>query len=656
MPRLAALGLLAGIGLAAALPTSAAAAGPVRSGEAIVQFSASVRPWQQRAAVRAVGGRVTRDLHVIHGLGVRLPAGAAGRLARDPRVRAVSANAAMRTTAAPGAAGGRWGFWQPQDLSTAFVQSTRADKAWTDPNSDATGAGVTVAVIDTGVAGDLPDFRVSAADPTSRVIATAVTNPDATTAADLYGHGTHVAGLVAGNSKALPTDDPLNNRYIGTAPDASLVAIKASDDHGNSSLIDVIAGVQFAVDHRDDYGIRVINLSMSSAVAQSYRTDPLDAAVEAAWFKGIVVVAAAGNRGTAADAVSYAPGNDPYVITVGGVDDHATKDTLDDTLADWSSRGVTQDGFAKPDLVAPGAHIVAPLAPGSDLPALCSACVVDGRYFRMGGTSMAAPIVAGIAADVISAHPDWTPAQVKGAMTYYGDGTDPNVRLTADGAHEVAADNAVNASADELASDEGLTPNDFVDASTGDIDYTRASWGRASWSDAAGPLRASWGRASWGCVCSDTTGGALPTRASWGRASWSSFFGETPGEFGELGGGTSGAARHDEPAASPRAPGPAPAAAPASGAVESAALKSPRPSYAGYCTGQTHKRHGARKSARERCLGAMKDLAQGRATSPRKACRALSRTPEAGRRRSAFSLCVTAGARLKTDLARQRGA
>src|SRR5207237_517399 len=114
--------------------------------------------------------------------------------------------------------------------------------------------------------------------------------------------------------------DPLAGRYVGTAPEADLVSIKAADDDGNSSLIDVIAGVQFAVDHRDDYGIRVLNLSMNSAVEQSYRTDPLDAAVEAAWFHGIVVVAAAGNRGTAADAVSYAPANDPYVITVGGVD------------------------------------------------------------------------------------------------------------------------------------------------------------------------------------------------------------------------------------------------------------------------------------------------------------------------------------------------
>jgi serine protease AprX len=646
--------LLAVIGLAAALPASASASTPAVAGEAIVQFSASVRPAEQRAAVRAAGGSVIRDLHLIGGLGVRLPAGAAARLAKSPGVRVVSSNAAMRTTGEPDA--GRWAHWRPDALGTAFVHSTRAEKAWTDPNSPATGAGVTVAVIDTGVAGDLPDFRVSDSDPASRVIATAVTNPDATTAADLYGHGTHVAGLIAGNSKALPAGDPLNNRYIGTAPESELVAIKASDDHGNSSLIDVIAGVQFAVDHRDDYGIRVINLSMSSAVAQSYRTDPLDAAVEAAWFRGLVVVAAAGNRGAAADAVSYAPANDPYVITVGGVDDHATKDTLDDTLADWSSRGVTQDGFAKPELVAPGAHIVAPLAPGSDLISLCATCVVDGRYFRMGGTSMAAPIVAGIAAGVLSAHPHWTPDQVKGALTHYVDGDDATVRLTADGAHEVAADNAVNASNGQLGANEGLTPNDFLDPATGEIDYTRASWGRASWSDAVDGLRASWGRASWGCVCADITGGAMPTRASWGRASWSSFFGKTPDEFGELAGGTSGASHADAPAAVAAATSPAvtvTATAQGTVAVEGAGAASPRTSYGRYCKGQTHRRAQGGSQFR-RCIAAMKRLAKGAVASPRKACRGLGRAPRNGRRSTPFRLCVAGGARLKADLARPK--
>src|SRR5207244_3812652 len=119
--------------------------------------------------------------------------------------------------------------------------------------------------------------------------------------------------------------------------------VKVSDDAGNATVLDVIYGLQFAVDHKDDYGIRVINLSLQSTEAESYRTDPLDAAVEAAWFDGITVVAAAGNRGIADDAVDYAPGNDPYVITVGAIDDQATLTSDDDLQASWSSRGVTQD-------------------------------------------------------------------------------------------------------------------------------------------------------------------------------------------------------------------------------------------------------------------------------------------------------------------------
>jgi serine protease AprX len=537
------LALLAAlVAFVAVAPAGAAAS----SREAVVTFAGGVSPAAQAAAVRAAGGQVVRDLHVINGLGVRIGAGGARRLARSADVRTLTPNVRMRPTAAP--VGDRWGTWNPTALATSFVQSTGADKAWTDPRLHATGAGVNVAVVDTGVDGDLPDFRTSGTDPTSRVIASAVANPDATTAADLYGHGTHVAGLIAGNGRALPTSDPLYNRYIGTAPQAGLVSVKVSDDDGNASIMDVIAGLQFVVDHRADYGIRVVNLSLGAATALPYRVDPLDAAVEAAWAHGIVVVVAAGNYGTSTDAVSYAPANDPYVITVGAVDDHATKNPADDTLAPWSSRGLTQDGFAKPDLVAPGAHIVGPLAPGSRFLELCPNCLVDGRYFRVGGTSMAAPIVSGIVADLLSAHPTWTPDQVKGALTYLSPKLDAsgepisNMRLTADGAWEIAAYTALHASSDELVSNTGLAPSIWLDPATGDIDWSRMSWKRASWKAAADGLRASWGAASWSCDCAAGTDDpvAQSTRASWGRASWKTFFGESPADFGELAGGESG--------------------------------------------------------------------------------------------------------------------
>jgi serine protease AprX len=278
-----------------------------------------------------------------------------------------------------------------------------------------------------------------------------------------------------------------------------------------------------------------VNLSLGSTRPTSYRQDPLDAAVEAAWARGIVVVAAAGNRGTAGDAVSYAPANDPYAIVVGAVDDQGTKDTTDDTLASWSSRGVTPDGVAKPDLVAPGAHIAAPLAPGSDFGQLCAGCVIGGRYFQLSGTSAAAPIVAGIAADILSVHPQWTPDQVKGALTYNSGtldasgGPDTNMRLTADGSWEVAADLAVKATSRELVANTGLSPSTLLDPATGWIATDGGSWQRASWKDATGTLRASWGAASWMCDCTTGSADAAATsRASWGRASWKSFFGDAP--------------------------------------------------------------------------------------------------------------------------------
>ena len=210
----------------------------------------------------------------------------------------------------------------------------------------------------------MPDFR-SPGSSSSRVIANAVTNPDARTPGDAYGHGTHVAGIIAGNGWARSSSDPLRGKYVGIAPDANLISVKVSDDTGDASVLDVIYGLQFVVDNKAAYNIRVVNLSLESTTVGSYKTDPLDAAVEAAWFKGIVVVTAAGNRGSAADAVSRAPGNDPYVITVGAYDDQASNADGDDSRPSWSSRGITADGFAKPEIHAPGSGIVSTLAPNS---------------------------------------------------------------------------------------------------------------------------------------------------------------------------------------------------------------------------------------------------------------------------------------------------
>ncbi len=474
----------------------------------IIQLRRGVHAAQGRALVRALGGKPGVDLRIINGLSARLSAAAARRLAANPIVHAVSLNAAIRDTALTNPT--------PWTLATPFDQIIGATKLW----SHSTGDGIGVAVIDTGVSGDLPDFETTQYSAISRVIASAVVDPGASTADDTYGHGTAVAGLVAGNGWYRDSYDPLYGEYAGTAPDANLISVKVADDSGHATTLDAIYGLQFAVDHKADYNIRVVNLSFRSTSGESYTTDPLDAAVEQAWFHGITVVAAAGNLGTADDAVSYAPGNDPYVITVGGVDTGGTTSTSDDVQASWSSRGVTQDGFAKPDVDAPGAHIVSNLAPGSSFASACPTCVVDDQYFQLSGTSLAAPMVAGVAADLLAAHPRWTPAMVKGAIVSTA------VPLS-DGGHEVRAMSAYSATGGQLVSDHGLTPNDLIDTTTNTIDYDAASWSAASWSTAVDPLAASWSAASWSCAdCSTTDAGDVsPTSASWSNVGWATTWG-----------------------------------------------------------------------------------------------------------------------------------
>ena len=169
----------------------------------------------------------------------------------------------------------------------------------------------------------------------------------------------------------------------------------------------------------------------------------------------------------------------------------------------------------KPDVLAPGAHLVSMLAPGSDFASQCPACVVSGQYIRLGGTSMAAAVTSGVVADLLQVHPTWTPDQVKAVLI--------GTARTVMSGKEAAADMAVKANPANFANPNlGLTPSTLLDPATGDIDYTRASWSRASWSTAADPLRASWSRASWSCACSLTPTGEIdPARATWSRASWS---------------------------------------------------------------------------------------------------------------------------------------
>jgi serine protease AprX len=399
LASVALLGATAPVSQAAPSPrsvlTQLAKKHPNRKVEVIVQFKPGTAPRTKRSIVRARHGRVTSRLPAISGLAVKLKARDAVALRRHKRVRNVTLNTLMRSTA--GFDGGK--------LATTYPKTVGADKLWA---AGITGKGVGVAVIDSGISASKPDFK-------GRITANEIVS--ATRSGDDVGHGTHVAGILAGNSFSRSTADPSYGAYVGIAPEANIVALKVADDAGEVTMVDVITALQFAVHHKDELGIRVVNLSLSSDTPGSYLDDPINAAVEFVWHSGIVVVVAAGNRGEAADAVEYPPGNDPYVISVGATDELGTPDPRDDIVTPTSSRGITQDGATKPDVLAPGAHIVAPLSMGSAFQTMCPTCIVAGEYLRIGGTSMAAPVVAGSAALLIGARPELTPDQVKGLLT-----------------------------------------------------------------------------------------------------------------------------------------------------------------------------------------------------------------------------------------------
>ena len=287
------------------------------------------------------------------------------------------------------------------------------------------GAGVAVALVDTGVA-DTPDLKGDRL----------VRGPDFSgegDGIDHYGHGTFMAGLIAGDGSASANARP---RHVGVAPGATVVAIKVAAADGSSSVSRVIAGIGWAVTHRDVYDIRVMNLSSGVPASMPYQANPWAAAAEAAWASGIVVVAAAGNNG--ADNVT-SPGDDPYVITAGAADTRGTVSTADDVVPSWSGSEQFKR-YAKPEVVAPGVSVTSLRAPGSTIDQQHPEGRVDSAYFRGTGTSMSTALVTGAAALLLADHPDATPDDVKGALV-------ETAKTTADGAAEIDIDAADHASA-----------------------------------------------------------------------------------------------------------------------------------------------------------------------------------------------------------------
>jgi len=291
----------------------------------------------------------------------------------------------------------------PDQVSGVYPKVVRANKVW---QQGITGGGVTVAILDSGVAAD-----ADLVQPNNRLLAS-VNFADERLTSDPGGHGTHIAGIVAGNGTRS------GGEFTGIAPQANVVDVRVLGNTGSGRISSVVRGIEWVLAHRAAYNIRVINLSFGAPANLPYRVDPMSAAVEIAWRRGLVVVAASGNGGPQRDTV-VTPGIDPYVITVGATDDRGTIGRGDDMLA-WFSAWGSPDSNAKPDLVAPGRRIVSLRVPGSALDTLFPDRVVMAQngatYFRLTGTSMATAVVSGAAALLLQGRPTLTPDQVKALL------------------------------------------------------------------------------------------------------------------------------------------------------------------------------------------------------------------------------------------------
>ena len=395
----------------------------------------------QETQLQSLGVDITRHLNLIGSVAATVPGRSLARVAALPFVTHLSADGTVRkcdefTVGASGA-------------GVAYQQY------------GLTGAGVTVAVVDSGVECSHWDLLDANGDGHSRVMASkdlVSGYTDWRLFSDPCGHGSHVAGIIAGNGAA-STGPQCIHTYYGIARNANLVSARVLDQNGAGSVSTVIAGIQWVVQNKSQYNIRVLNLSLGHPVGESYKTDPLCQAVEAAYRAGIVVVCAAGNSGRAnwsqtggqpnegwgtAYGSIQSPANDPYVITVG-----ATKSVdgnrWHDRIATYSSRGPSRlDYVLKPDIIAPGNRVVSLDVDWSTLNAAYAdtnltpysayttatasgaagtlgasnraAAGMSDAYFCLSGTSMAAPVVAGAAALLLQAYPRLTPDTVKARL------------------------------------------------------------------------------------------------------------------------------------------------------------------------------------------------------------------------------------------------
>jgi serine protease AprX len=342
------------------------------------------------------GGRVISELGVINSLAAELPLEAVAGLHGEAEVLAVTTNAPVQMT-------GKGESSDPTPASD-YPDVVGADIVWEE---GVTGEGVTVAVVDTGLSNHPGLLNKVNGVPKKRIAGWVDFVDGSNSPRDPHGHGTHIAGIIANAQEG--SDEEWN----GVAPGVQLVGVRVLDEYGYSDYANVIQGIQWVIENKDEYNIQVMNLSLVSNAEVPYWFDPLNEAVMQAWASGITVVVAAGNGGAQPMTIGV-PGNNPYVITVGAfTDNHTPDDWSDDYLAPFSAAGPTLDAFTKPDLLAPGAHMVSTINKHSSLAEEHPESMLAHKYFWMAGTSQASAVVSGLAALTLAENPDLTPDEVK---------------------------------------------------------------------------------------------------------------------------------------------------------------------------------------------------------------------------------------------------
>jgi serine protease AprX len=411
----------------------------------------------------------------------------------------------------------------PITSSQLWPYATGAPVDWTKQSPDA----ATIAVVDSGVQGNRIDFAGHFLGQINITPVSATNSPG-----DGYGHGTFVSSIAAGSAP----------QYAGAAPRAGILSLDVMNDQGQASVSDVIKAADWILANKGQYNIKVANFSLHAVNKASVLFDPLDAAVEKLWLNGVTVVAAAGNYGSAdgPSGVQFAPGNDPFVITVGATDIGTTLGSNDDVAAPFSAWGYTPDGFSKPDIAAPGRYMIGAVPAGSTLTQMKPANVTDpvNGYMMLSGTSFAAPIVAAAAAQMIVQHPQWGPDQIKGALMVtatpepkaapgsLGVG-DVNIAAARQYAKPHPTPPNPNAALEQFLVTTGDGTRSFnatawQQAALANKAWDAAAWSDAAWSDAAWSS-AAWSDAAWASVAwaSVAWGTAAWSDAAWSDAAWS---------------------------------------------------------------------------------------------------------------------------------------